>query len=211
MDDNLQRIPGADKFLQKQAHRDLIRFLRHRGIEINPGGSLVLSFPSRSTSGPPDLVGPTNSIFGALKLMLAEGKVSRKVLSSLNEPLYNRSMEDVQSTLNEVRELWDIQECFESRVVHPAYLELQKVKNDEGLVDDETAWKYTHSIIDWVTAVISGYLLKALRDGDPENYSEERGGELVSEWIRRTKEFYFEHFRGEMVSMSFIHVWLQRK
>jgi hypothetical protein len=143
--------------------------------------------------------------------MLAEGKVSKKVLSSLNEPLFNRSMEDVQSTLNEVEGLWDMQECFESRVVHPAYLALQNVGSDEGLVDDETAWKYTHSIIDWVTAVVAGYLLKALRDGDPENYSEERGGELVSEWIKRTKELHFEHFRGEEVSMSFVHVWLQRR
>lgn len=117
-------------------------------------------------------------------------------------------MEDVQSTLNIVEGLWDMQECVESRVMHPAYLELQNVKSDEGLVDDETAWKYIHFIVDWVTAVILGYLLKALRDGDPENYSEERGVELVSEWVKRTKEFYFEHFRGEEVSMSFIHIWL---
>jgi hypothetical protein len=211
MDDNLQRIPNADKLLREQAHKDLLQFLHHGGIETKPGGSLVLSFPSKSISGPPDLIGPTTSIFGALKLMLAEGKVSKKVLSSLNEPLFNRSMEDVQSTLNEVEGLWDMQECFESRVVHPAYLALQNVGSDEGLVDDETAWKYTHSIIDWVTAVVAGYLLKALRDGDPENYSEERGGELVSEWIKRTKELHFEHFRGEEVSMSFVHVWLQRR
>lgn len=142
--------------------------------------------------------------------MLSEGKVS-KVLSALNEPLYNRSMEDVRSTLGEVGELWYMRECFESRVVHPAYLDLEKAKGDEGLVDDEAAWKYTHAIIDWVTAVIAGYLLKALRDGDPGNYSEKRGAELVREWIWRTKEFYFAHFRGDEVSMSFIHVWLQRK
>ncbi|KAJ5896004.1 uncharacterized protein N7473_005403 [Penicillium subrubescens] len=211
MDDNLQRSPNADKLLQEQAHKDLFQFLHHRGIETKPGGSPVLSFPSKSISGPSDLVGPTTSIFGALKLMLAEGKVSKRVLSSLNEPLYNRSMEDVQSTLNEVDEVWDMQECFESRVVHPAYLELQKVKSDDGLVDDETACNYTHTIIHWVTAVIAGYLLKALGDGDPDNYSEGRGGKLVSEWIRRTKEFYFEHFRSEEVSMSFIHIWLQRR
>ncbi|KAJ5368185.1 uncharacterized protein N7496_007945 [Penicillium cataractarum] len=211
MDENLQRIPNADQILQEQSHKDFLQFLHHRAIETNPGGSLVLSFPSKSASGASDLVGPVTSIFGALKMMFIEGKVSKGVLSSLNEPLYNRSMEDVLSTLSEVEELWTMRECFENQVVHPAYGELQRVKSEEGLVDDEAAWKYTHAIIDWVTAVISGYLLKALRDGDPENYSEEKGGELVSEWISRTKGFYFAHFRGEEVSMSFIHVWLQRR
>lgn len=72
MDDNLQRISNADKLLQEQAHKDLLQFLRHRGIETRPGGFLVLSLPSKSTSGPPDLVGPITSIFSALKLMFAE-------------------------------------------------------------------------------------------------------------------------------------------
>ncbi|CEJ59528.1 hypothetical protein PMG11_08149 [Penicillium brasilianum] len=211
MDENLQRIPDADKILQEQSHKDLLQFLHLRAIETKPGGTLVLSFPNKSASGSSDLVGPVSSIFGALKLMLVEGKVSKDVLSSLNEPLYNRSIEDVQSSLSEVEEFWTIRECFENQVVHPAYVELQRATSKEGRVDDEAAWKYTHAIIDWVTAVISGYLLKALRDGDPENYSEEKSGELVSEWILRTKEFYFAHFRGEEVSMSFIHVWLQRR
>jgi hypothetical protein len=211
MDENLQRIPNADRLLQEQAHKDLLRFLCQRAIETKPGGSLVLSFPSKSNSGQSDLVGPTTSIFGALKIMFAEGKVSKKVLSSLNEPLYNRSMEDVQSTLSQVNELWNMRECFESRVIHPAYLELQKAKSDRGLISDEAAWKYTHAIIDWVMAVVAGYLLKALMEGDPENYSEEKGSEIVAEWIKKIKEFYFDHFKGEEVSMSFIHVWLQRK
>ncbi|OKP13454.1 Benzoate carboxyl methyltransferase [Penicillium subrubescens] len=165
MDDNLQRSPNADKLLQEQAHKDLFQFLHHRGIETKPGGSPVLSFPSKSISGPSDLVGPTTSIFGALKLMLAEGKVSKRVLSSLNEPLYNRSMEDVQSTLNEVDEVWDMQECFESRVVHPAYLELQKVKSDDGLVDDETAFISSIPIYSLFTSndvrIISPYRISA--------------------------------------------------
>jgi hypothetical protein len=211
MDENLQRIPTADTFRQEQAHKDFTQFLHHRATETKTGGSLLLSFPATSSSGHPDLIGLTTSIVGALKLMLAEGKISKKVLSAFNEPLYNRSIEDVRATLDGVAELWDIRECIEDRVVHPAYLELEKAENEQGLVDDGVAWKYTHAIIDWVTAVIAGYMLKALRDGDPGVFTEERGAELVREWIWRAKEVYFEHFRGEMVSMAFVHIWLRRR
>lgn len=178
MDENLQRMPNVDQILQEQSHKDFLQFLHHRASERKPGGSQVLSFPSKSASGSSDLAAPITSIFGALKLMLGEGKLSKGVLSSLNEPLYNRSIEDVLSTLSEVEELWTMRECFENQVVHPAYGELQNVRTSEGLVDDEAAWKYTHAIIDWVTAVITGYFLKALRDGDLENYSEDKGGSL---------------------------------
>lgn len=54
-------------------------------------------------------------------------------------------------------------------------------------------------------------MLKALRDGDPGVFTEERGAELVREWIWRAKEVYFEHFRGEMVSMAVVCVWLRRR
>lgn len=50
--------------------------------------------------------------------------------------------------------------------MHPAYLELEKARNEQGLMSDEVAWKYNHAIIDWVTAVTAGYMLKALRDGN---------------------------------------------
>lgn len=86
--------------------------------------------------------------------------------------------------------------------MHSAHLELEKSKDEQGLVDDEVAWRYTHAIIDWVTAVIAGYMLKPLKDGDPGGFTEEGGAELVREWIRRAKEVYFVHFRGEMVSMG---------
>lgn len=87
----------------------------------------------------------------------------------------------MRATLDGVTELWEIRECIEDRVVHSAYLELEKAKNEQSLVDDEVAWRYTYAIIDWVTAVIAGYMLKALRDRDPEEFTEDGGAELVKE------------------------------
>jgi len=142
--------------------------------------------------------------------MAEDGRISREVVSAFQEPVYDRSMEDVLKSLVEVSELWSTREVFEEWVSHPAIEKLKKAKEANGGEDYEASVEYADTVIEWLMAVIGGYFYKALRVGDEEGYTEERADALYRAFFTRVKELFVLNHRDELVSMSFIFVWLQR-
>ncbi|OQD67396.1 hypothetical protein PENDEC_c037G01973 [Penicillium decumbens] len=209
-DENLLPLPDADKRLQSQAHNDLLIFLQHRAVEVKSGSSLIICFPSTSPSGHRNLSGLVASCYGAIREMAEDGRISRKVVSAFQEPVYDRSMEDVLKSLVGVSELWSTREVFEEWVSHPAIEKLKKAKEANGGEDYEASVEYADTVIEWLMAVIGGYFYKALRVGDEEGYTEERADALYRAFFTRVKELFVLNHRDELVSMSFIFVWLQR-
>ncbi|KAJ6113825.1 hypothetical protein N7523_007142 [Penicillium sp. IBT 18751x] len=209
-DENLQRLPDAAARRQNQAHDDLLLFLQHRAIEIKPQGSLILCFPSTSASGHRNLSGFIASCYGAVKEMAADGRLSREVVAAFQDPLYERTMDDVLGSLAEVSESWCTREIFEDWVFHPAIEKLKEATEAHGGEKLEASLKYVDTVVDWFMAVLGGFFHKALRIGDGEMYTEEMADLLYESFVTRVKELFLQNYRDEAVSMSFIFMWLQR-
>lgn len=62
--------------------------------------------------------------------MLAGDKISKKALSTFNEPLDNRGIDDVRATLDGVTKLWETRECIGDKIVHSACLVIEKSRNE---------------------------------------------------------------------------------
>lgn len=208
-DENLKRLPDADARLQSQAHDDLLLFLQHRAVEMKPESSLILCFPSTS-SGHQNLSGIIASCYGAIKELAEDGRISRKVVAAFQGPVYDRTMDDVLKSLVEVNELWSTREILEDWVSHPAIEELKRAKEVHGGEDLVASEKYADTVIEWFMAVLGGFFYKALRVGDGETYTEENANALYKAFFTRVKELFLQNHRDELVSMSFIFVWLQR-
>ncbi|KAJ5123550.1 S-adenosyl-L-methionine-dependent methyltransferase [Penicillium atrosanguineum] len=209
-DENLQRLPDAEARRQSQAHGDLLLFLQHRAIEMKPESSLILCFPSTSFSGPRNLSGIITSCYGAVREMAEDGRLSREVVAAFQDPSYDRTMDDVLSSLVELSESWCTREIFEDWVSHPAIEELKEATEAHEGEHLEASEKYADTAIDWFMAVLGGFFYKALRIGDGEMYTEERADALYKAFSTRVKELFIQNHRDEAVSMSFIFVWLQR-
>lgn len=208
-DENLQKLSDVDATLQSQAHSDMVLFLQHRAVEMKSGSSLILCFPSTSSSGHKNLSGIIASCYGAIREMVEGGQISRKVVAAFQGPVYDRSMEDVLKSLAEVSEQWSTREIFEDWVSHPAIEELKRAKEASGDEDLEASLKYADTVIEWFMAVLGGFFYKALRVGD-EMYTEDRADALYKAFSTRVKKLFVLNHRDELVSMSFIFVWLQR-
>ncbi|KAJ5670119.1 SAM dependent carboxyl methyltransferase domain-containing protein [Penicillium maclennaniae] len=161
-DENLQRFPDAEARHQNQAHDDLLLFLEHRAIQMKPQGSLILCFSSTSASGHRNLSGIIASCYDAVREMATDGRLSREVVAAFQDPLYERTMDDVLGSLGEVSESWCTREIFEDWVFHPAIGKMETTEA-HGVEELEASQKYADTVVDWFMAVLGGFFRKALR------------------------------------------------
>lgn len=201
----------ADRSLElnrQQAHRDLVRFLTLRSQELRRGGSLIVSFVSRSSTGALNYPNLIDSCRQAIVQMVVEKRISPEVAGAFSVPTYDRTFEDVQKSLAEVKHLWQTDEMFEAEITHPAYDQLQKLRASGA--DPETASQsYADTVVDWMMAVIAGYFTKALQTAAPQLDGDARRT-LLTEWSNRTKDVFLQQHRDSKVSCWFIFVKLQR-
>ncbi|KAL4795772.1 S-adenosyl-L-methionine-dependent methyltransferase [Aspergillus venezuelensis] len=195
-----------------QAHADLVHFLTLRGQEFRRGGSLVLSFVSRSSMGVPNYPSLVDSCRQAMIAMIFEGRVDPAVAGSFLVPTHDRTIQEVKDSLATVSGLWDVEGLFEEEVTHPAYARFQETSNDQpdsaNRAGSISEW-YAETVVDWMMAVISGYFIKALRTGAPGLSPEQQQG-LVDDWRNRTKEVFLKEYKDERVACWFVYVKLRR-
>lgn len=202
--------PERQTTLQIQAKKDLCRFLNLRAKEFVAGGSLVLSFVSKASSGEENYPGPVNACRSALIDMVKEGLIPLEIASEFEVPTYNRTLEDVGGSLDAVKGEWAVEEVCEKKVLHPAVQEFAaKRQADTESIENYRA-AYAHTVIDWLMAVVGGYFEKMLRVGLGEDYRQADGERLLGDWIQRTKEKFLEKDDVEDVYCWFIYVRLTR-
>ncbi|THC91612.1 hypothetical protein EYZ11_008934 [Aspergillus tanneri] len=194
-------------YLRQQAHHDLHRFLTLRARELKSRASLVLSFVGKSSRGIPNYPGLVNACRQAMIQMVRDGQISPSVASAFHVPTYDRTMDDVRQSLAEVQNLWEVQDLFESEIVHPAYEALQRAGFSHK--SGEASEMYADTVVDWVMAVISGYFDKALQVAAGMTDLSAREG-CLKEWRGRTKAIFLQQYRDEKVSCWFIFVRLIR-
>ncbi|RSL42166.1 hypothetical protein CEP54_015572 [Fusarium duplospermum] len=213
---HLDHVPkdedGVDHqiLLKRQAHLDLLRYLKLRGDEIVPGGSLVLSFVSQSSSGRENYAGLVEACRNAMIDMVKDGTLPGAVAGSFYVPTYNRTLQDVQEVIEEVIPTWLAHEVFEQDCLHPAKKNLELRKKAEGHDGDEVSRQYADVVVDWLMAVCAGYFLKAVKVGSDNKFTDEDAERFLVDWVKRTKEFFFKDHRDEDVVCSFIFVRLER-
>lgn len=200
--------------LKAQARHDLRLFLTLRAEEFKAGAPLVLSFVSAASSGMANYAPLVDACRTALMQMLREGRIPPAVARAFEVPTYDRSLEEVHASLDEVKHLWKTEDVFEAEVEHPAFGELQREtqKKDPNNNADakETSRQYAQTVVDWMMAVVSGYFVKALRQGFGKPLEEMEEAVLVREWRQRTTEVFLDKHRDARVSCWFIYVKLVR-
>lgn len=203
--------PERQTALRQQAKSDLRRFLDLRAEEFVPGGSIVLSFVSKASTGEENYPGPVNACRAALIDMVKEGLISLDIASGFEVPTYNRTLEDVRESLEEVKGEWVAEEVHEKRVLHPAVevFAAKKETNPQEINDHRI--EYGHTVIDWLMAVVGGYFEKMLRLGLGERYRQAEGKLLLDDWVKRTKDKFLENHDVEDVWCWFIYVRLTRR
>lgn len=93
--------------------------------------------------------------------------------------------------------VWGLEEMYEKRIEHPAAAILREPEKGEGQTTVDESTRYAEIVVNWFMAVISGYLVKALREiSGGENLAEE---EIVSEWTRRTQEQFLKNSKDDSV------------
>ncbi|OQE05516.1 hypothetical protein PENVUL_c024G00282 [Penicillium vulpinum] len=202
--------PERQIALRHQAKKDLRRFLNLRAEEFAPGGSLVLSFVSKASTGEENYPGPVDACRSALIDMVKEGLIPLEVAGEFEVPTYNRTLEDVRESLEEVKGEWAAEEVYEKKVLHPAVEEFAAKKQAHPQDIDAHRINYGNTVIDWLMAVVGGYFDKMLRLGLGENYSKANGELLLGEWVKRTKDKFLEKHDVEDVYCWFIYVRLTR-
>ncbi|KAL2678830.1 hypothetical protein Neosp_009582 [[Neocosmospora] mangrovei] len=213
---HLDHVPksedGVDHqaLLKRQAHVDLLRFLKLRGDEIVPGGSLVLSFVSQSSSGKENYAGLVDACRNAMIDMVKDGTLPGAVAGSFYVPTYNRTLQDVQKVMEEMTLTWTAHEVFEQDCLHPAMKDLEAQKSSNGHNSDEASRQYADIVVDWLMAVCAGYFLKAVKVGSDSTFTDEDADKLLEDWVKRTKQFFYKDHRDEDVICSFIFVRLER-
>lgn len=94
--------------------------------------------------------------------------------------------------------VWGLEEMYEKRIEHPAAAILREPEKGEGQTTVDESTRYAEIVVNWFMAVISGYLVKALREiSGGENLAEEE--EIVSEWTRRTQEQFLKNSKDDSV------------
>ncbi|EEU43639.1 uncharacterized protein NECHADRAFT_101086 [Fusarium vanettenii 77-13-4] len=213
---HLDHVPkgedGVDHqaLLKRQAHLDLLRFLKLRADEIVPGGSLVLSFVSQSSSGRENYAGLVDACRSAMIDMVKDGTLLGAVAGSFYVPTYNRTLQDVQKVIEEMIPTWIAHEVFEQECLHPAKKDLELQKSSDGQNSNDASHRYADIVVDWLMAVCAGYFLKAVKVGSDNTFTHEDAEKFLVDWVKRTKEFFFKDHRDEDVVCSFIFVRLER-
>ncbi|KAF4595803.1 fusarin C cluster-methyltransferase [Ophiocordyceps camponoti-floridani] len=201
---HLERLPDTPESIPAQARHDLGLFLRLRAAETVADGCLVLSLVGRASSYE-SLSGPTRALVRAAADMVDAGLVPASVLAAFRVPVHQRTVSDVSTALDDVKDEWEALELREEAVFHPAHAEFQR-RRDRG--DQEASRWYADTIMDWFMAVCAGYWLKAIRIGCPKGAC--IADELLVELTRRSKEVFLRHFRDEATVCCYIHVLLRR-
>ncbi len=146
----------------------------------------MLSFVSAASGGEENYAGLVVAVRRALADMMSEGVISGEVGGRFDVPTYNRTLADVTGVLDEVvgAGVWRVESLFERRVEHPASGGLEEQKRAEG------RRRHAEIVVDWFTAVVAGYFVKALRvvhgqdlNGDERLVKERRGRSRIS-WER---------------------------
>nr|A0A6J4B4P7.1 RecName: Full=Methyltransferase LUC1; AltName: Full=Lucilactaene biosynthesis cluster protein 1 [Fusarium sp.]BBQ09592.1 methyltransferase [Fusarium sp.] len=213
---HLDHVPksqdGVDHqaLLKRQAHLDLLQFLKLRADEIVPGGSLVLSFVSQSSSGRENYAGLVDACRNAMIDMVKDGTLPGAVAGSFYVPTYNRTLQDVQKVIEEVIPTWIAHEVFEQDCLHPAKKDLELQKSSDDYDSDEASRRYADVVVDWLMAVCAGYFLKAVKVGSDNTFTGEDAEKFLADWVKRTKHFFYKDHRDEDVVCSFIFVRLER-
>ncbi|RTE85180.1 hypothetical protein BHE90_000342 [Fusarium euwallaceae] len=213
---HLDHVPksqdGVDHqvLLKRQAHLDLLRFLKLRADEIVQGDSLVLSFVSQSSSGRENHAGLVDACRNAMIDMVKDGTLPGAVAGSFYVPTYNRTLQDVQKVVKEVIPTWIAHEVFEKDCLHPEKKDLEPQRKSEGHDSDEASRQYADVVVDWLMAVFSEYFLKAVKVGSDHKFTDEDAEKFLEDWVKRTKELFVKDHRDEDVVCSFIFVRLER-
>ncbi|RMZ80640.1 hypothetical protein DV738_g2613, partial [Chaetothyriales sp. CBS 135597] len=191
--------------LKEQADRDLCKFLRLRAQEFRPDSHLVVSFVGQSlyseTSNYPGLV---DACRRAMVQLVKQNHLPAGAVSAFRVPTYDRTVDDVETSLQAVQALWVVEHLFEEEIVHPAYERLRA--SDSAKV--KASVRYADTVVHWMMAVISGYFLKALQvAGVHEPVAQSR---LLETWSSVTKAIFLQDHLDEKVACSFIYVKLLR-
>ncbi|PHH72688.1 hypothetical protein CDD80_4373 [Ophiocordyceps camponoti-rufipedis] len=197
-------VPARPESVAAQAQHDLRLFLRLRAAETVTHGSFVLSLVGQASSYE-SFSGPTQALLRAAADMVDAGLVPASVPAAFRVPVYNRTVSEMRTSLDGVKDMWEVLELREEAVFHPAYAEYQR-RRDRG--DQEASRWYADTVMDWFMAVCAGYWLKAIRVGYPEGAC--IADELLGELTRRSKKVFLRHFREEATVCCYIHLLLRR-
>lgn len=192
--------------LKEQADKDLCKFLHLRAEEIRSHGTLVLSLVGQSSTGNPNYPGLVDSCRQAMISLVMEGQIPPEVAKAFRVPTYDRTLEDVENSLENLQDLWTVEHLFEEEIVHPAYETL--VATQPGSDGARASIDYTNNVVNWMMAVISGYFVKALHVAGVNDPVVQNN--FLDAWSSLTKQTFLGEHRNEKVACSFIYVKLVR-
>ncbi|EKV19722.1 putative caffeine synthase 2 [Penicillium digitatum] len=192
--------------LKEQADRDLCKFLHLRAEEFRSDGTLVLSLVGQSSTGTPNYPGLVKSCREAMVSLVTENRIPPDVAKAFRVPTYDRSLEDVETSLEKLQDLWRVEHIFEEEIIHPAYETL--VTMQPGSDSARASVDYANTVVNWIIAVISGYFVKALDVAGVNDPVEQKN--FLEAWSSLTKQTFLREHRNEKVACSFIYVKLVR-
>ncbi|KAI9830139.1 MAG: hypothetical protein M1819_005816 [Sarea resinae] len=191
---------------REQARHDLEHFLSLRAEELKPGAQLVLSFSSAASSGAPNFAPWALSLWMSILDMVGAGRIPALVSQKFDVPTYDRSLNDVRQTLDAVRHFWSVEQIFEDEIEHPAVEMLLGTKAD----DDAMRAEYADVTVRWLMAVVSGYFIKALRQGFGEPLDPEQEANLLRDLTDRVRARILRDHSNERLTCWFIYIKLIR-
>lgn len=201
------------EMFRAQAQVDLQKFLRLRASEYVPGGQLLVSLIA-SGFGHPDFMdsGPGNAMRLAMREMLSEERISKEAIELCVVPIYFRTIEDIQATLNkeEVSSQWSLVEMDQSQVMHPFWDDLER-KKQQGRNTEEHSVEYARGMLAWFLAVFDGFFLRALTSCIQAPYTEQEAQAVMQESQEKAVRIFVEKYRDDPVYISSVYVLLEKK
>ncbi|KAM5466701.1 hypothetical protein MauCBS54593_005959 [Microsporum audouinii] len=113
-----------------------------------PGGSLVLSFVSQTSTGEQNYQGPVDACRAALMDIVRESLIPLEVVGEFNVPTYNRTLEDVYESLNEMNGDCMTIGVYEKKALHPAVERLVARNQAHPQCIDSHQVDYADTVID---------------------------------------------------------------
>lgn len=204
--------PETVEMLRAQAQTDLQKFLHLRASEFAPGGHLVISLIGSGFG--PDFMnsGLGDAVRRAVRELHTEGKLNQETLETCVLPIYFRSRQDIQQTVDsdEVREKWSIVKIDQSYVEHPFRKDLFLSK-EQGSYTEEKSFEYADAMVNMFMVVFGGFFIRALTLHSKTLYSEERAQQLLEETHKKAVRNFIEDNKDGAVQIGTIYVHLQRR
>jgi hypothetical protein len=96
------RLTGAERVpFAWQAAADWRAFLRHRALELRPGGRLVVVVPATDEHGIASMQPLTGQVTAVLQAMVADGSLRAAELARMVVPIYHRSLAEFEAPFND--------------------------------------------------------------------------------------------------------------